>query len=112
MRTFITQQEYTDRLNHYNRYLMDNKRDICAPYPGYPADVKSAKKAKPVKVNPEPVVAPPVQKKTSSGSKIDQAREIFKKNSKLPRDKIVALFMKQLQMTKAGATSYYYTCKK
>ena len=107
MRTFITQQEYADRLNHYNRYLMDNKRDICAPYPGYPADVKSADKAK-----REPVVTAPVEKKRSGRSKIDQAREIFNKNSNLSRDKIVELFIKQLEMTKAGATSYYYTCRK
>ncbi len=112
MRTFITQQEYTNRLNHYNRWLMDNKKDFCMLYPGFPADVKQSKKTKSVPVNVEAVKNEPTSKKEPGRSKIDRAREIFKQNLKQPRDKLVAMFMKQLDMTKASATSYYYVCKK
>ena len=53
-RTVITNErnakndELQDRLNHYNDWLMDDKRDFGTTYPGYPGD--KAEKAKKTKV--------------------------------------------------------------
>ena len=44
--TFLSAEEYSSRLSHYNKWLMDNKRKFDEPYGGYPADVKGKKNAK------------------------------------------------------------------
>lgn len=44
--TFLSAEEYASRLNHYNKWLMDNKRKFHEPYGGYPADIKRKKNGK------------------------------------------------------------------
>jgi hypothetical protein len=45
-------------------------------------------------------------------TKLDQAVALRKANPGLGRDQVVELFMKQLNMSKAGATTYFYTSSK
>lgn len=58
----------------------------------------------------------PVQKPTtpptSSGSKADQARELYKKNSHLSAAQIKQMFVDLIGLTKAGASTYYYNITK
>lgn len=46
------------------------------------------------------------------GEKKDRALDLYKANSKLSRNEMIELFMKELDMSKAGATTYVYNCKK
>ncbi len=57
------QAEYTERLRHYNEWLMDDTRDVTSTYPGFPGD---AKKEKTTIVVEKPEVAPI---KSTKGSK-------------------------------------------
>jgi hypothetical protein len=41
---FISSEEYSSRLDHYNKWLMDNKRKFDEPYKGYPERKKNASK--------------------------------------------------------------------
>lgn len=45
-------------------------------------------------------------------SKIDRAKKIYTANATLSRKEMIALFAKELQMTDAGAGTYYATCKR
>lgn len=64
---------------------------------------KAAKKSKTVKAKK----VRPVR----DGTKSAKALEIFNDNKKLPRKVVIELFMKKLQMSKAGASTYYQNCK-
>lgn len=46
------------------------------------------------------------------GSKKEMAQALYEKNKTLSNQELVALFMKDLTMSKAGATTYVYNCKK
>ena len=47
------------------------------------------------------------------GEKKDRAIELYTTNrDKITRNEMIALFMKELDMSKAGATTYVYNCKK
>jgi len=50
--------------------------------------------------------------KKSAVSKLDRATELFKAAPGAPREQIVASFMNELSMTKAGALAYFYNIKK
>lgn len=50
-------------------------------------------------------------KKPSSGSKMDVARKIMVENPGKSRSEIIALFMEQAGLTKAGASTYYQKLK-
>jgi hypothetical protein len=41
-------------------------------------------------------------------TKQQRAIELYKENMKLSRDNLIGLFMEKLQMSKSGATTYYY----
>ncbi len=45
-------------------------------------------------------------------TKIEQAAEIYLANPDLPRREIILMFIDKLNMTKAGASTYYANCKK
>lgn len=64
------------------------------------------------RIIPEVTNKPQVVKKVSGGSKIDQAKSLYKQYSDKSKSEIIDMFIAQLAMTKAGATTYYYTCKK
>lgn len=64
-----------------------------------------------------PVVPPfPAIPKTTpvpaAGTKVAQATIIFKNNTHKPAGQIIELFQQQLNMSKAGAQTYYYNIKK
>ena len=115
---------YTAKLAHYNAW-MKSKRDITSVYPGFPeqavieqmlrGDVKPAKVAKPAKEK-ETKKRQPRTGRTfrvpGTGTKLEQAKALYKANSNLPRAQIIELFMDKLSMSRAGATTYVYNCKK
>lgn len=54
-----------------------------------------------------------VRSKTSGPTKLDLAREIYKKVAGIKsRDEIISMFQLELSMTKSGATTYFYNVKK
>ena len=57
-------------------------------------------------------VAMPKVQKVVTGSKTDRAREIYRIHKDLGPSKVIAMFMEQLNMSKAGASTYYYNIKK
>lgn len=108
------QVEYGNRkLAHYNAWLMDTKRPFGVAYPGFPEDMEAPKAAKRMTK-----VTDKVAKKGSGKTpamrvtKLDQAKELFKANGFKGREFMVALFMTELSMSKAGATTYFYNAQK
>lgn len=120
--------ELQDRLNHYNDWLMDDKRATGVTYPGYPGD----KARKPTTTTVEkPKVAPVKPKKGKSVMKIETVGVKMAKVSRGPKtgtkqakaidivrvlgvsaktesiDKIMA----ELGMSKAGATTYFHNAR-
>lgn len=55
---------------------------------------------------------PPKRKDDGKPSKMDKAVEIMKANPKLVRKDIIALFMSDAGLTKAGASTYYQLVQK
>ena len=117
-KTIIEQISYGDRkLAHYNAWLLDTKREFGKPYPGFPEDVAAPAAKKTVakvtdKVTKKGKPSVITARKRSGVTKLDQARELFKSNAKLSRENMIGLFMEQLQMSRAGATTYYYNAQK
>ena len=136
-RTVITNErnarndELQDRLNHYNDWLMDEKREFPSVYPGYPAD----KGKKPTTVVVEkPKVAPvkrekgrksvmkietvgvkvartAVLKAPKAGSKQALANEIVAKLGVGAKADAIAAIMAEAKMSKAGATTYFHNAR-
>lgn len=50
--------------------------------------------------------------KRKKGAKKEEACRIYRENKDKSKKEIMELFMKQLDMSKAGASTYYYNCKK
>ena len=123
--------ELTDRLNHYNDWLMDDKREFPSVYPGYPAD----KGKKPTTVVVEkPKVAPvkrekgrksvmkietvgvkvarsTVAKVAKTGTKQAKAIEIVRKLGIEQKAHAIETIMSELSMSKAGATTYFHNSR-
>lgn len=120
MTSLAEQIAYNDRkLAHYNEWLMDPKRPFGVPYAGFPEDKerRAAKRVAKVTDKVEKVAkkGKPVAKitgKRSGVTKLDQAKALFQANPKLSRVNMIALFQEQLQMSLAGATTYYYNAQK
>lgn len=114
----IEQNEYgTRKLAHYNAWLLDPKREFGKPYPGFPEDLEAPKAKKRVakvtdKVTKKGKVAVKAKRAAKGGTKLEKAKALFKANMKLSRENMIGLFMEQLQMSKAGATTYYYNAQK
>lgn len=123
-----------DRLNHYNDWLMDDKRDFGSTYPGYPGD----KAQKPSKTKVEkPTVAPvkPVKtpkkgksvmsiqtvgvkisrtamaKAPKAGSKQAKANEIVMRIGVANKVQAIEAIMAEASMSKAGATTYFHNAR-
>ena len=126
--------ELQDRLNHYNDWLMDDKRDFGSTYPGYPGD----KAQKPSKTKVEkPIVAPvkpvkpskkgksvmsiqtvgvkvarsTVKKAPKAGTKQAKAIEIVRKLGVEQKAQAIESIMSELSMSKAGATTYFHNSR-
>lgn len=62
---------------------------------------------------PKQVAAPVVSAgQPKSGTKLEQALVIYKNLTDKSRKNVIATFVKELNMTPAGASTYQYTCKK
>jgi hypothetical protein len=111
------QVEYGNRkLAHYNAWLMDSKRPFGVPYAGFPEDVEAPKAKRVAKVTDKVAkkgsVPAKMKAKRSGVTKLDQAKALFQANGSMGRDFVVALFMEQLSMSKAGASTYWYSVSK
>ena len=111
----------TRKLAHYNEWLLDNKREVGVPYPGFPEDQKAAKWTTP----PAPKAEQPAVVKAAPAKKVKKAKRvagagptkqelanaIFKQCAG-DKAATVAQIQNQLNMTLAGATTYYYNARK
>lgn len=118
------------KLAHYNKWLLDPKREFGVPYAGFPEDLK-ALKGKKMESN---VIANVTEqltktakatadKATAKGKKVariarggnptkgDLALQIYQR---LSGDKalVIAELQNGLGMSQAGATTYFYNAKK
>lgn len=124
--------ELQDRLNHYNDWLLDDKRDQGTTYPGYPGD----KAKKPTEIVVEtPTVAPIKRKKGSeavmkienvsvkmmstsvsrgpkAGTKQAAANKIVAFLGTHEKNDVIKEIMEKLSMSKAGATTYFHNAKR
>lgn len=115
------------KLDHYNAWLLNPKRRVeDGPYKGFPEEVELAAKlakgraimeaeraAKPVK--PAKVVKTKVAAKrprAEGPTKQERAVEIYRDFMGQSKDNVVAKIREQLDMSLAGATTYYYNAKK
>lgn len=135
----MSHNEYNDyctrKLAHYNEWLCDNNRKIGVPYEGFPEDdqfitqrgvgmesvavqdmvqdltgVKQAPKdARPKGKKANATVKAP--RKAKEGSKAEKAMFIFERVGGV-KEGVIKAFMEELQMSTAGATTYFYNCKK
>jgi len=124
--------ELQDRLNHYNDWLMDVKRDSGSTYPGYPGDKGKKPTATVVE---KPVVAPVKRKKGSKsvmsienvgvkvmktrvtrgpkqGTKQSAANKIVAYLGTHDKNSVIQEIMQKLDMSKAGATTYFHNAKR
>jgi hypothetical protein len=60
-------------------------------------------------VIPKTVSVPPMPRE---GSKKLRAERLYQEHSSKGREMVIAMFMQELDMTKAGASTYYANCKK
>lgn len=113
----------TRKLAHYNKWLLDPKRPSGQIYPGFPEELArqkqaekaqakaavSTKSAKAVAVKPKAKRA----KRASDGSvtKQELAVQIFRE---LDGNKVavISAIQERLDMSLAGATTYFYNAKK
>jgi len=112
------------KLDHYNAWLLNPKRKVeDGPYQGFPEEVDRAAKlakgraimeaeraAKPAKVVKTKVAAK--RPRAGGPTKQDRALEIYRANIKLSKDNVISIIREQLDMSPAGATTYYYNAKK
>jgi len=71
---------------------------------------KAEKKKRAVKTGPTPVEKKP--KKDKSPTKAEQARQIYTALKGRPKDEIISEIVKKTGTSKAGANTYYCSCKK
>lgn len=74
--------------------------------------IKNAGDARAELVDQEEVVAAKPVPSRKQGSKIERAVAIARSMPHATQKELIAMFMEQLDMTKAGATTYYYNVKK
>ena len=125
----------TRKLAHYNEWLCDNSRKIGVPYSGFPEDDQfitergvgmesvvvqdmvsdlTSKKQAPKDARPKGKKANATIKaprKAKEGSKAEKAMFIFERVGGT-KEGVIKAFMEELSMSTAGATTYFYNCKK
>jgi hypothetical protein len=115
------------KLDHYNAWLLNPKRKVeDGPYQGFPEEVeraaklakgraimeaeRAAKPAKPAKVVKTKVAAK--RPRADGPTKQERAIEIYRDFAGQSKDNVIAKIREQLDMSLAGATTYYYNAKK
>ena len=115
------------KLDHYNAWLLNPKRKVeDGPYQGFPEEVdraaklakgraimeaeRAAKPAKPAKVVKTKVAAK--RPRADGPTKQQRALEIYRDFAGQSKDNVIAKIREQLDMSPAGATTYYYNAKK
>ena len=76
------------------------------------AKVTKTKASKPAKVAKPKAVKAPKPVKAKSPSKMDRARELYTSATDKSRSAMIAVFGKELGLSKAAASTYYYSVKK
>lgn len=106
----------TAKLAHYNAWLLDPKRPFGVAYAGFPEEIQPAKTKRVVAVAPKATkkvkVSTTVLRAPKTGTKLEQAKVLFSNTPGFSRSQIIELFMERLGMSKAGATTYYYSAQK
>lgn len=121
------QQELTDRLRHYNDWLMDNTRPCDSTYPGYPADkkkkavkaiavapinnVKGEKQTMKIETTGIKVSRASFLKAPKPGSKQDVANQIVQRIGVANKHQAIETIMSEASMSKAGATTYFHNAR-
>lgn len=124
------QEELTNRLKHYNEWLMDNTRDMCSTYPGYPGDSKKkvnklkeltavtplnyekgTKMSMKIEAVGVKVSSTRVLRGAKTGTKQSKAYEIVQRVGTSDKSVAVEAIMTELNMSKAGATTYFHNAK-
>jgi len=109
----------TRKLDHYNAWLMDPNRDLrtSGPYPGFPEEVVKSEKKRTERRSaiPTHLVIPTKKVKRvrvakGQPTKQEQALRLVELNPK--KEEAIYAIMTQLNMSKAGATTYFYNAKK
>ena len=110
------------RLDHYNKWLLDPKREFGSIYPGYPEDKKVPKSRKKGKKDMEaavetvvtkPVVKAPVAKAEKAakapreGTKLSKATEVVKATGKDDKEACLKAIVEALSVTRGNASIYY-----
>lgn len=111
-------QAYLTRsLDHYNAWLMDRKRNFTDTYPGFPEELKPAASEKRKKTKKVSSIAMSMKKKIvrerskrGEPTKQERAVQIVELNPK--KEEAINAIQTQLNMSKAGATTYYYNSVK
>lgn len=117
-----TGKQGQDRLDHYNKWLLDPKREFGSIYPGYPEDKKVPKSRKKGKKDMEAavetVVTKPVVKATKAsldkrpkapreGTKLSKATEVVKATGKDDKEACLKAIVEALSVTRGNASIYY-----
>jgi hypothetical protein len=125
------QAEYTERLRHYNEWLMDDTRDVTSTYPGFPGDSKKEKttvmvdKPEVAPINPKKgsknsmkiqnvsmkVASTQVMKRPKASTKQANAITIVQNVGIDKKHDAIAKIMADLGMSKAGATTYFHNAR-
>jgi outer membrane biosynthesis protein TonB len=111
-----TQEILTTKYPESKEYIMSMNVEetvvneaVETPEPEKAPKVKKEKAPKPEKA-PKVKKEKPVKEKVES--KMDKARVLFAEAEDKSRKAIVSLFMAELGMSSAAASTYYYNCKK
>ena len=123
-----TDWEYGNRkLAHYNKWLLDPKRESGTIYPGFPEDLQreralaklkaevtanTAAKADRPKIPAKAPVKVKRTRTTEGPTKLDQAVELMRANPQFSKVEFIELFRNKLSMSQAGATTYFYSASK
>lgn len=102
------------KLKHYNEFLSDPQRELGTVYPGFPGDKQETTIQKVQKLVTETkktkAAKTPAVKAPKKESKKIAALRIFQEEKGV-RAKVMERFIAELGMSKAGASTYFYSSK-
>lgn len=99
-------RESQERLDHYNKWLMDPKREFTSVYPGFPGDRKSNRKSSKKPVAPKPETRYNESSvKEKQMSKLSIATDIVKNSAS--KQEAMTKIMETLGVTKSNAYVYF-----